>query len=59
LGLVAFLLARVDQLPILAGLEGHFAEQGLVAFELSANDLSEEEDLGDEVGLGSEVFETL
>ena len=57
--MVALLLAGVDQLPILACLEHHLAQQRFLALELAANDLSEEVDLGDEVCFGLEVLQFL
>jgi hypothetical protein len=57
--LVGFLFARVDQLPILSGLQGHLAEEGVFAFEISSDYLPEEEDLGDEIGFGFEVVEMM
>ena len=59
LRLIGFFFTGVDQLPILSRLQGHLAEKGVFALELSPHDLSEEEDFGDEIGFGFEVVELM
>ena len=59
LGLVCFLFTGVDQFPILSGLQCHLAEKSVLAFELSADDLSEEEDFGDEIGFCFKVVDVV